>query len=183
MSREAQMSLQLQCSGLVENTTPKASATVGESVPLLQLLTGIGEDQINRAISKEDIELAEDAFIEIDLYDFAGFDCGAGDGLDGCGQSNAWDQLVGLMVIVDAGSAGELRVGGQATGAAFNSPWDGDDSARNIIKSSAELPGVLLILNPAADAYEITDATNHLLKFHAIGGSVTFSVHVWGRDV
>lgn len=182
MAREAEVSLQIQCAGNIQNTDPQASAIVGESVSLVQLLTGIGEDQINRAISKRDIELADDSFISIDLFDFAGFDAGAGDGKDALGQSNAWNQVVMILVILKAGSLGALRIGGEGTGAAFNSPWDGNDSARNIIRATENLPGVFLIMNPDAAGYEVTDATNHLLKFHAVGGEVTFSVCLFGRD-
>jgi len=120
--------------------------------------------------------------VDVDLYDLAALDEGGGPGKDGLGQAMAQDEVVALAVVVAAGSDGKLVIGGNGTGAAWNSIFEGDDNAKMGLRSSTINPGILLLFCPSETAYEVTDATNHLLQFEAVGGAVTFSLHVAGRD-
>ena len=185
MGREANGTLQIQLIGNTLNTIngidgdPKA--TWGEALDAIKLLTGVEDGQINRVIYKKEIALSSGGVLTLDVFDFAGFDCGGGDGQDQLGQPMAVDEMVLIFVKLKAGSAGQLRVGAEGSGAAWNTPW-GCDDAYTPLRATSTLPGFFILFVPSSTGLEVTDVTNHLLKFEAVGGACTFDLLLCGRD-
>lgn len=184
-TREATGVVQIQFTGVIQNILnadeDAAEAAWGEVLSAISLSTGSEDNQINRAISKKGMTLASAATMLIDMFDFAGFDCGAGDGKDMLGQSMALEKIVGLLIVLKAASDGELVIGAENSSAALNSIFNGRDDAGTTIQATAVNPGIFFLFNPA-DGYSVTDVTNHLLKLESRGGVSNFSFYMIGRD-
>jgi hypothetical protein len=148
----------------------------------VELSTGVEDDQINRAIGKRTNDLASGSQLLLDVFDFAGMDVGGGDGRDMVGQPMALDEIVGLMVVLRPGSAGALKIGGEGSGACWNSLFDGNDNARAVIRATNTNPGIFLALCPNVLGWDVADVSNHLLKFEAVGGDCEFGWAIIGRD-
>lgn len=114
----------------------------------------------------------------LDLYDMGSVDIGAGAGNDAVGAAWLLAELVGLIIINSTDSAGDLTIGAEGSGAAFNSIFGGSDTA-----SIGPIPpgGALELINPANPAWLVADTTNHLLKI-ASSDDVIFSVGLLGRS-
>lgn len=187
MSREASGVVQLQFIGSLLNILSAAqgdqvSAPWGLAIPAINLSTGVEDDQINRVLSKRSIQLQSGSQLVVDMFNNIGLDQGAGDGRDLVGQTNMWDEVVGLLVLLAAGSAGALKIGGEGSNLCWNSMFDGNDAAKVVIRASAQNPGMFFILSPSTLGFDIVDGTNHLLKFEASGGAVDFGLFAIGRD-
>lgn len=186
-TREAAGTLQISALGTIKNILSDvsgdfSSAQVGEALAAIQLSTGVEANQMNRGITKRKYALASGEIVQVDVYDLAALDVGGGAGKDGLGQAVAQDEAVMILVVLKAGSAGALRIGGNGTGAAWNSIFDGNDSAKTILRASTANPGIFLLFTPSETGYAIEDATNHLLQFEAVGGTLEFALHLWARD-
>lgn len=187
MERQASGALQLQFLGSILNVISSAEddtaeAQWGEAITAIQLTTGVEDGQINRAIGKRSNTLASGGILTIDVYDFAGIDAGGGLGRDKIGQEMALDEIVGLLVVLKAGSAGGLAIGAEGSGAAWNSMFNGRDDASVLIRATSTIPGIFLAFNPNTLGWTVADVVNHLLKFEAVGGDVDFSWVIIGRD-
>ncbi len=187
MARQANGTIQLTSTGNITNVLTGGEndpvAGWGSVMSAITLANGVLEDQINRALYNPTVDIASAADLVLDLYDFAGFDSGGGDGKDLLGQDMALDQIVGIIVIVAAGSDGGLTIGNDGTTATFNSLFDGhDDGVIGPLKASALNPGIFMYFQPNADGLEVEDSANHRLKFSAVGGDVTFAIIILGRD-
>jgi hypothetical protein len=75
-------------------------------------------------------------------------------------------------------SAGNLLVGNNNTTAAWNSILNASDTAAITLPPS----GILLLASTNDPAWAVADATNHLLRFTASGGAVTYDVYLLGRS-
>jgi hypothetical protein len=147
--------------------------------PATTLTTGTGANAADRIWSDMDRALSSGGTEDIDLYDLAAFDIGAGAGKDAAGQSWALVEVVCLMVYNASTSAGNLNVGGKSATTAFNSIFkSADDDAALIIHPG----GWFQIFSPADPAYAVADVSNHLLKIEAPSGAVTYGVVVIGRS-
>lgn len=142
-----------------------------------QWQTGVLSLQADRVWAAYGKTLAAAATETIDLFDFVGQDVGAGDGRDSCGQTMALAEIAAIGVRVTAG--GKLRVGGEGSGAAWNSGFGGSDSAKwpDLGPNSA----MILIAGNDGDL-AVADATNHLLKFEGVTAQVTYDVFILGRS-
>lgn len=115
----------------------------------------------------------------IDLYDLGSLDVGAGAGKDGAGLAWVAAKLTGIVIVNDPASEGNLLIGGEGSGAAFNSIFNGDDEA--VFGPLA--PGdPFFALNRSASAWAIADTTNHLLKIAASGGDATYDLLLMARS-
>jgi hypothetical protein len=141
------------------------------------LATGTEVDQADRLWFSKGRVLATGTSEDIDVYDLASVDIGAGSGSDALGQSFALTELVALVVHNKAAS-GNLKVGGKGTTAAFSSLFDSDDDAKIIVKAG----GFAILYAPADPAYEVADTSNHVLKVQASGGEVTYDILIIGRS-
>ncbi len=155
-----------------------ASAQLGIT-KTLQLVTGTGAGQADRVWQSRLRALTSGANEDIDLYDLGSLDIsGAGAGRDAVGQLQTLAEIVGLMVINESTSAGSLLVGGNGGTATWNSLMNASDSAKLILP-----PDSFICIGARNDpAWAVADSTNHLLRFEASGGNVTYSLFVIGRS-
>lgn len=146
--------------------------------PATTLTSGTGANMADRIWSDMDRALSSGATEDLDLYDLASFDIGAGAGKDAAGQSWALVEVVSLLVYNASTSVGNLLVGGKAATTAFNSIFNSDDNAKTTVYPG----GWVHWFAPTDPAYAVADVSNHLLKFEASGGAVTYGVCVLGRS-
>ena len=115
---------------------------------------------------------------DIDVYDLASFNIGAGAGLDAHGQARTHAEVCGIVVENRSTSAGTLLVGGKGTTAAWNSIFNGNDDAELTLP-----PGTVFALISTNDpAFAVADTSNHLLTMTASGGDVTYDAVLLTRS-
>lgn len=187
MTRQAKGVIQITAIGTIINALTGADtdpdAGWGQVMDALNLITGVEDGQFNRAIYKANVALASGSSMSLDVFDFAGFDAGAGDGKDLLGQQMALDEIVAIIVYVRAGSDGGLVIGNDGTGASLNSIFDGTDTGKiGPIRATALMPGIFLLFSPSVDGWEVNDATNHILKFQSVAGALNFDLVILGRE-
>ena len=181
MAREAGLTALLQFTGILTNvldpnTTPRPKVT-HESKNSLKLLTGNGQNQVNRIWCKEKQAIADAANFDISLLDFNGIDIGAGPGLDALGQPMLLTHLVALL-IVNRGP-GRLDIGGEGGANAFKQLFIG--MAANPETGVISIPaGGSLFVTAPVDGYPIAVA-DAILRLAANGGAVDCDIFVAGR--
>jgi hypothetical protein len=142
--------------------------------------SGNGTGQANRVWYEASVVLAAAGTFNLDLFDFAGRDLGKGSGLDAQGLTMALTEIAYLSVrVTAAGSGGKLRLGGEGSGAAWNSGFGGSDSA---VSHDIGLGGRKEWLAWTAGELLVADSTNHLLKFLGVTAEVTFDIVILGRQ-
>lgn len=167
---------------LVDGDTLTASVAQGfEATPSTALTNGTGANQADVIWSDQSRTLSASATENVDVYDLGTIDIGAGAGLDALGQAVANAEVVGVVVKVDSSSGGTLLIGGEGSGAAWNSIFNGSDTAT---LGPIGAGGFVVLYNPVDPAFAVADTTNHLLKFAEAGGasSVTYSIGLIARS-
>lgn len=156
------------------------SSTVSISSDKNQALAaGTTGNKINQVWASYGRALTGAASEEIDLFDLAALDIGAGAGKDPVGGTLAILEIVGIMITNDATSVGTLHVGG-ATAAPGNEWVSLLANSTDIIKI---LPDGFFAAGTGKDpAYVVADTTNHKIKILASGGAVTYNIVVFGRN-
>ena len=114
---------------------------------------------------------------DIDMFDLASVDIGAGAGLDSLGQSTTFSGIKGILISVSSSSAGGIVVGNKNSAAAWASPFTGDTDAVNI-----GVGGMFLLTNPTAAGVAVADTANHLLTITDDGSGSTYSIGFLGID-
>jgi hypothetical protein len=164
---------------LDDNSIPAAAEQGFTWKPDTVFTSGNGAYQANRLWYRSGKTLAMSASETLDVFDFAGVDIGAGAGRDAVGQTLALTSIVALMVHVDPASVGELILGNDGTAAAWNSPFNGSDTAE---LGPIAKDGLAVLWRPDATGFAVADATNHLLKFTEAGvGAVEYHTVILGR--
>ena len=159
------------------NSTGTPTFLIGELITK-SLTDGTSANQIDRVFSHRCRTLTSGNNSDIDVFDFAGEDAGAGAGNDALGQAVSLVEVVVLMVVNQATSVGNAVVGGEGSAAAFNAPFGGSDTATVTVR-----PGGLVLFVATVDpAYAVADSSNHLLRINALGGNITYDVHIFGRS-
>lgn len=178
MAATATGSIKVTLSGELKNSLTDgtiSSVTIG-TAPSITLSGGTGLNQFNRGWQSKGRVLAS-ATEDIDLYDLGSLDIGAGAGEDALGLPLAATAVVAICIENRATSAVNLLVGGKATAAAWNSPFNADDNAKLSIPPN----GGVLLWCVSASAFAVADTSNHLLKIEASGGSATYDITVFFR--
>ena len=116
---------------------------------------------------------------DLDLYDLGSIDIGGGAGKDALGNAIAIAEIVAILIRNDSTSTGSLIIGGEGSGAAWNSPFNASDTAT---MGPIAPGGWFYLFNPADPAWTVADATNHLLRINASGGNVTYDIAFLGRS-
>lgn len=162
----------------IDNGTFSTTCNQGKAAtPTTALANGTGANQADTIWGDGGRALSSGGSESLDMYDLGSLDIGAGAGKDCLGQAVANAECVALLVVHESGT-GDLLVGGEGSGAAWNSPFGASDTAKITLKPG----GWVLFFAPADPAYVITDSTNHLLKFEASGGAVTYGVYALTRS-
>lgn len=146
---------------------------------LTALANGTSANQADMVWGDEARALASAATENLDVYDLAAFDIGAGAGKDAVGQAWAAVEIVGFLIHNRPTSTGDLIIGGEGSGAAWNSPFNASDTAK---LGPLGPGGFALYFDPTNPALAVADSTNHLLKFEASGGDLTYDVFLIGRS-
>ena len=156
--------------------TSKATATLNLE-PVIQLTDGTGSGQANKIVKAAGKTLTSTT-TTIDMYDLGTLDVGAGAGRDNLGQTVALAEIVMVLIYVHPTSTGTLIVGGEGSGAAWNSPFNGSDSAK-----IGPFPAKSIVMLGTSDAsgFAVADSTNHLLQLEASGGTVNYDLVIIGR--
>lgn len=151
----------------------------GTAAPSATLASGTSALQADRIVQFTDKAVAVGTPWDLDLYDLGTDDAGGGAGRDRLGQLWVAVELVAILVTVKSTSAGSIILGNVGSGAAFNSLFNGSDTAE-----LGPIPpgGFVMLANFANPAFAITDATNHLLRFAASGGTATITVTLLARS-
>lgn len=151
--------------------------------PETTLATGTSVNQFDRCWYAKSRIINSGASENLDLYDLASFDIGGGAGKDAAGIAMTNAELVGLAVWNKAASTGNLLIGGEGSGAAFQSFFHVSGTASDTAGFGPLQPGGLFfIFSPKDPAWAIADSSNHLLKFAASGGNVTYDCIFFARS-
>lgn len=142
---------------------------------VLNFANGTGADQAQRFLGSKGRTLSSTSE-NIDLFDLASLNVGAGAGLDSLGQAFAITGIKLLYVANASTSAVDLLVGGLAAATAWNTLFNADDDAIITLHPGASM----LVATPKAAGYAVADSTNHLLKIEASGGAATYDIAVLG---
>lgn len=171
----------LKMSATLQNTLDDDSVT-GVAQPSLNytktLTDGIGADQANRAWQSSSRIIASGAQETIDLYDMGGLDVGAGAGNDGVGQACDFEEIVAVVVVNDnaVGAVGQLEVL-----PASSNGWSPIGTYTVATGGALRGQGVLVMLQPAEQGFDVTDLSSHRVTFRAVGGDVSYSVYLLAR--
>ncbi len=187
MSRQATLTSQVSILGTILNVLSaaegdEAEAQVGQSLPAAVYSTGVEADQLNRENGTRSKTLSSGETFNLNVYDWNNLDCGGGLGKDKLGQVMTLDEACVIWIVLAAGSAGTLRIGGEGSANAWSAPFNGDNNAKVIIGASSTNPGQFLLETPAEGGWAIGSGNNNLLKFEAVGGAVDFAIFIGGRD-
>ena len=171
MARSLKATIKASLIGTLTNDSTTAKDDIVLSATQ-SLTNGTGANQAQRFWYDTGRTLSASANDSIDVYDLGSLDIGAGAGLDSLGQSHALTGIKALYVKNHSDSGGNIRVGGDGTAAAWNSPFNGDDDAL------VDLPpgGVLLLVAPDASGWAVADTSNHLLKITDAGSGSTYDI-------
>ncbi len=140
------------------------------------IATGTNANQANRAWVDRNRTLAENVSDVIDLYDYAGQDIGSGLGRDGLGLPLTIEEIVTIAVKHESGD-GSLEIRPQPGGAGWTPIGEHTVANGGALKAG----GSINKHQPHADGFGVTDGTNHLIRFTAVGGDLVYSVYVLGR--
>lgn len=141
------------------------------------LLNGTSADQANQPWASFSRTVTAGTPLDLDLYDLGSVNIGAGAGKDPLGQSFTNAELVAMFIKNDDASTTNLLVGNEGSAAAWNSLFTSDTSYITLFPG-----GGILLFAPTNPAYAIADASNHLLRFAAASGTVTYHVMLVFRN-
>jgi len=178
-TRSATGNVKLNIAATIVNTFDSgafSTATIGKAVLGLKLTNGIDAEEINRAWESQGRALASGASETLDLYDLGSVDVGGGAGRDALGQLMTMREVVVLSIQHISGS-GRLEINSSIGGA--YATWVPVLTVAN--DGALKAGGVLLMLQPDADAFLITDGASHTVHIKANGGSVVYDIIVIGR--
>lgn len=179
MAASATGSVKITVTGELKNTltdTQVVTTTVGTN-PSINLTSGTGALMFNRGWQSKNRALVSAATLSVDMYDLGALDLGTGAGEDALGLALACSAVVCLCVENLSTSAGTLLVGGEGSAAAWNSIFNGVDTAKLSLPPNS---GVC-IWAVGATAFPVADTSNHLLKFEASGGDCSYNITVLCR--
>jgi len=142
------------------------------------LTNGVSANQANRAWQWLTKDLGSGGAITLDLYDFAGFDAGAGAGNDIVGQAMALEEIVAIKIKNnnDVALAGQLEVIPDPTNG-----WTPMGSHTVATGGALRGGGVILMYQPAESGFDVVDGSSHRIRLRAFGGAVNYSIWILGR--
>jgi hypothetical protein len=124
--------------------------------------------------------LAQAGAEDIDVYDFASLDIGAGAGVAPLSGALTLAEIVALVILNRTTSAGSLLIGGKGTTAAWNSWINSIDDAE---VGPIGPGGFFAIGDPNATSFAVADTANHLLTITESNvGAVTYDIAILGRS-
>lgn len=140
------------------------------------LSDGVSEGEVNRAWEDRARTIASGATEDIDLYDMGSLDIGAGAGADGLGQPVVFEEIVTLCIKHVSG-AGSLEI--MPTNPAAYATWMPVMTVA--LGNALKAGGLLLLHQPATDAFNNADTASHVIRLKANGGDVVYDIMILGR--
>lgn len=177
-------SVKASIAGTFANTVGTAqSAGVDFALSLSASLTdGTSASTADKCWFDENRALSGTTPEDIDMYDLASFNIGAGAGKDPLGGTIANAELVALLIRNDSTSTGNIFIGGKNSSAAFNSFLAVAGSADDTAQVGPIKPGGwFMIYAPTDPAYAIADSSNHLLTITPTANA-TYDVYMLTRS-
>ncbi len=165
---------------LDEDTTADVAVDLGDGLRRA-FASGTTAGKADRCWSDKGRTLASGGDVQIDLFDFAAEDVGAGTGKDALGQAVGFVDVCALLAFNHADSVGNLILGGdqgEANAGDWGAPFGDTDSVAITIRPG----GFLLLVAPTKPGYAVTDTSSHLLTCGASGGAITYDLHLLGRS-
>lgn len=178
-TRSASSEIKLSFQSTIRNTldnSDTATATISGTILSGKLENGVSASQANRAWRTTGEAIASGATLDVDLYDFASFDIGAGNGLDALGQALTLEEIVGIIIKQSSG-AGRLEIMPASPAGAV--AWMPSLTVAN--GGALKNGGVFMLFQSDTDAFDIQDAVSHLIRLGANGGDVEFDMYILGR--
>jgi hypothetical protein len=161
---------------LQEANSKTSSTQVGFASLQRVLTSGVSANEANRAWELEDYTLTAGNDVTINLNTFAGWNIGAGVGNDGVGLAMDLEEIV-LIIVRHISGDGQLEI---YPGIA--SPWTPIGSHLAAQGGALTAGGVLLKMNTGEAGFDVIGGTSENIDFKAVGGDVTFSVTIVGRN-
>lgn len=116
--------------------------------------------------------------LDIDLYDLASIDVGAGAGVDNLGHTHANARIVSLMIRhQEDGNGGTLRINQNGTAASWTANGAIPDSLDYSLKEGASIVWYF-----GETGETVTDATDHLLRLDAVTATCTLDVIFYSKQ-
>ena len=173
---QVKVDIQATITNTMDDDTPVASASIGESPITGRLTSGVSEDEFNRAWSDKSRTILSGATEDIDLYDLGVLDIGAGAGKDALGQSLALEEIV-MLCIKQTGGTGRLEI--NPTDPSNKAAWTPTLTVAN--GGALRIGACLAMVNKNTEAFPITDASSHVIRLGANGGTAIYDIYVLGR--
>lgn len=145
--------------------------------PVLALTDGTAVGQADKIIKAAGQTLTSTT-TDIDMYDLGSLNVGAGAGRDNLGQAVALAEVVAVLFYIHTTSTGTFIIGNNGTAAAWNSPFNGSDTASI---GPFRAGSIVMLATRSATGFTVTDASNHLLRLEASGGTVNYDMVIIGR--
>jgi hypothetical protein len=152
------------------------SGPVGRAIFNQTFATGIEDNQATRLWWSKSRTITSGNTEDIDLYDFALQDEGAGLGRDGIGQLLFLKQVVG-WIVKQTGGTGRLEI--NPTNPANYATWI--PSLTVATGGALKADGAVTLLQPKQSAMRITDGSSHIVRFGANGGDIVYNIYLIGR--
>ena len=178
MTRSADSDFRLKVESKVSHLADDgnlSSVTLGEWIVRTRLEDGTGDSQVSRALEYS-ATLTDGSTDDINVRTMAGVDVGAGAGNDALGQTWSITEIVALAIEHSAGT-GQLEI--MATDPSNKLAWVPTLSVAN--GSALKLNGLLVMYQPDASAFVVSDDTWETLRLTANGGSVTYNIYMLAR--
>ncbi len=158
---------------------PDASSQVSGNVSRT-LTNGVAASEANRAWQVVSRTLAKGVSLDIDLYDFAGIDAGSGAGNDPVGQAmTPIEKIVGILIVNEnaIASVGRLDID---VSIANGATWFGNHT----VATGGDIRGQGWVqkCQPHLEGFDLTDASNQIVRLTASGADVNFSMYILGRN-
>ncbi len=180
-TRTAETTINLNVRSTIKNTlddSVTASAQLGSQTIIgATFETGVSANQGNRFWENKSLEIANAATTDLDLYDLAAQDIGAGTGRDAIGQLIVFEEVMTLIIKNASTSTGNLEI--RPTDPANPAAWV--PIMTTALGNALKPGGVMMIHQPSTDGFDITDASNHLLRLGAVSGAITVEVYILAR--
>ena len=178
-TRSAESEVKLTFSATIKNTLDDgqvAQVLLSDTVISGNLASGVDANQANRAWARKSHTLASGNTEDIDLYDFADIDIGAGLGNDGLGLPMALEEVVTFCIKQTSG-AGRLEL--MPTNPSNYATWVPQLTVA--LGSALKAGGLLLLHQPDEDAFDIEDGSSHMMRVGANGGDIVYDLYLVGR--
>jgi len=153
-----------------------AGANLGEPELAVSLTNGADTNQANRCWEYPNYFRKAGDLDIIDLYDFAGFDVGGGDGRDALGQQCAFEEIVAIAIKSESSSVGQLEIIPDLTNG-----WTPIGSHTVANGGALRAGGCLFMFQPHEQAFDVVDGSSHRIRLTATGGDVTWSIYILAR--